>query len=136
LFPTTPAGSTSDWIKSGNTYNYENVDDTTVQNDDTDYNYSETPGAIDSYNFQDIPSVSGTVFAVAVNNCIKKDNVGENHAIKRVCRQGTTNYLGDAKDVPTTTYKIVQDIMETQPVGGAWDESSINAAEFGIEMDS
>lgn len=128
------AGASSQWTPSAGS-NFQNVDDAGDMDDDTTYNSDDTAGQIDTYTLPDIEATGGTIHAVAVNSAVRKDDAGA-RSTKNIVRQATTNYEGAAYSV-TDSYLVKQDIWATQPdASGAWDETDLNAAEFGIKLEA
>ena len=72
LFPN-GAGTHTDWTKSGGTANFSRVNENPAD-DDTSYNFSNTPGNIDSYAFGDLVPTAGSVAAVAINTVDRVDD--------------------------------------------------------------
>ena len=125
----------TEWTPSAGS-NYQNVDDSGDMDDDTTYNSEDAAGQIDTYTVPDIEATGGVIHAVAVNMGVRKDDVGA-RTIKGVIRQATTNYSSPTALTVFDSYRVSQAIWATQPDGsGAWNETNLNAAEFGIEMEA
>jgi hypothetical protein len=110
--------------------NYLLVDETTP--DTVDFVGSATLDHKDTYAFEDLPDVTGTVAAVqALAYAAKTDAGARNLAI--VTRSGGADY--DGADVALgTTPTYVKRMMETNPATGvAWLRAEVNAAEFGVK---
>jgi len=73
--------------------------------------------------------VAGTVHAV-VQNIVVKDT-GTIGNIDHVLRVGSTDYAGGTF-TPTASYSNYQRVVESNPAGGAWSVSSVNAMETGF----
>lgn len=73
--------------------------------------------------------VAGTVHAV-VQNIVMKDT-GTIGNIDHVIRSGGTDYAGGTF-TPTASYSNYQRVVESNPAGGAWSVSSVNAMETGF----
>jgi hypothetical protein len=112
--------------------NYLLVDETTPNT--TDYNDGDTVGDRDSYAFGNLAALtSQTVYAVQVNAAIVKDDAGAKSA-STFARSGSTNTDG-ASAVLGTSQVYISQIYEADPNGGgAWTETSVNAAEFGVRV--
>lgn len=125
------AGTTTNWTPSAGS-NYQNVDDSTAPNDDTDYNSSTTVGHIDQYAFAAMVATTGSILGVVVNAMDRKDDSGAR-------THGLVSYLSGTTDVgtaysPGTSYTNHQAAFATKPGGGSWTISDVNAAEFGIKV--
>ena len=103
------------------------------QNGDDDYLSSATPTDRDTFTFPDV-GVVGTVKAVAINHVSRKDDAGT-RKISTSVRTGGTNYDGTGIEV-STSWAAYQEIRETNPAGGSWSTAIIDAAEFGIYLDT
>lgn len=134
LFPNANGNSSVLAGSDGNsTDNYALVDET-APNDDTDYVESSTPGDKDTYGYQDLSYVSADVYAVQVLPYAKKNDAGS-RTIKSVARVSGVEADGPAKTL-TTAYQYLSDIRETKPGGGSWTIADVNAAEFGVKIDT
>lgn len=114
--------------------NYQNVDDN-PPNNDTDYNYSPTPGAYDLYGFAPLATgpYLGTSLAVQATAFVRKDDGGLKPS-RIVASIGGSKANGDQFG-PTDNYVFQSQIWEQNPVTSAdWYIVDINAAEFGIEV--
>jgi hypothetical protein len=101
-------------------------------NDDTDYAYSATAGAKDTYNFTDVATV-GVIKAVQVSARARKTDVAPK-TLAIVTRVGGVDTDGPSLAVASTTYGQYQQVLETKPGGGAWTIADINGAEFGLKV--
>jgi hypothetical protein len=101
-------------------------------NDDTDYNFSATVGAKDTYAFTNVATV-GSIKAVQVSARAKKTDVATKE-LALVTRMGTTDYDG-ATQTLSTSYAQFQQIWAKRPSDNAdWTISDVNAAEFGVKV--
>jgi len=102
-------------------------------NDDTDYNFSATPGAKDTYNFTNVATV-GVIKAVQVTARARKtDSATKELAL--VARVGGADYDGTTQAVAATTYGQYAQIWPLRPSdSSAWTISDVNAAEFGLKV--
>jgi hypothetical protein len=101
-------------------------------NDDTDYAYSATAGAKDTYTFTNVATV-GVIKAVQVSARARKTDVAPK-TLAIVTRVGGVDSDGPAQAVASTTYGQYQQLLETKPGGGAWTIADVNAAEFGLKV--
>jgi hypothetical protein len=130
LHPTADT-ATKDWTPSTGSSNYAMVDE--AQFVTTDYVSAGTAGNKDYYALADLSFNPLTIHAVSVVTMAKKDD-----ATTRTFRgnikssssegNGATRGLG-------TSLSIYSDIFPTDPNGSiAWTQSSVNAAQVGIEV--
>jgi hypothetical protein len=129
-------GNSSQWVgqDSDSTNNYQNVDETGAPDDDTTYNESGTVGDRDLYTFQDVSNAT-TIFGVQVVTYAKKTDAGT-RKIDHTIRAGGTNYDSSAISL-ASSYNNLMTIYDKNPNGSvAWTLTSLNAAEFGVRMDT
>lgn len=127
------AGAHTDFTPSTGS-NYAAVDETPA-NDDTDYVSSGTVGHIDTYTYPDLATNVNTVKAVVVVPRWRKDDAG-GRTMSEVARVGSTDYAGTAVGI-TQTYGYHERIMEANPAtAAAWSRSEVDAAEFGVKIES
>jgi hypothetical protein len=113
--------------------NFELVDE--AQNDgDTTYVESSTATEKDQYGFDAIAEPT-TIHGVSVCSVARKDDAGARTG-KIITRSGGADYEG-SEFTPSTSYGYFDEIWEEDPdTSTAWTESGINAAEFGIKVES
>ena len=93
-----------------------------------------TTGNKDTFAFQDLPTVTGSIYGVQVTSVAQKDDAGSRQ-MKTVCRSGGADYLGNAVSVGTSPLAY-STLYPTDPnTSAAWTQSGFNAAEFGVEVD-
>lgn len=113
--------------------NWQNVDDGNAPDDDSTYNSSSTATDKDLYGMAALTGSVGTVYAVMVRNYVRTVDAGT-RGIKAVARSSVTEVDG-TEDFIDQSYVYVDHIYENDPNGGgAWTESSVNAAEFGLKI--
>lgn len=130
-------GNSSDFDGSdGNQVdNFEMVDEVTPD-DDTTYIESSTVGHIDLHTFDDLPETPDTIFGVQLNTLVKKDDAGT-RTIRAVARPTSVDKFGTGKSPSNGSYRGEQEIWEDDPQAtAAWTESTLNATEFGIEIET
>lgn len=128
-------GTTNNFTASPAVANYLNVDDGNTPDDDTTYNHSTTVTHKDLYGMAALSSTIDTVYAVMPRSHVKS-TAGGARGVKNVARSSATEVDGTEKNVDAG-YRFVDHIYENDPNGGgAWTESSVNAAEFGIKITS
>lgn len=124
-------GSNSTWTPSTGTTHYTLVDEATPNT--TDYVESNVIGNKDTWAFQDLSSITGTIYGVQINTAALKDDAGGRSIINTV-KSGATNADG-ATQAMSTSQIYYLDIFATDPATtAAWTESAVNAAEFGVKV--
>ena len=132
-------GTRNDMTPLSGLTNYEMVDDGSAPDDDTTYVSGAVVGDDELYDFAAL-GASGfaidTVHAVAVTNLYRKVDPGV-RTIKALARSNVTEVEGATIAGVGVEYQYSQQIYETDPDGGGvWDETAINAAEFGITIEA
>lgn len=126
-------GNTNQWTPSAGT-NYENVDDTTPDNDTT-YNSEATATEIDLYNMDNLSTTSGIVEGMQVVGCLRKDDAGARN-IRLMTRSGAVNYYGSIQAL-ADAYLFYTEVWEDNPNTAApWAIAEVNGAEIGVELNS
>jgi hypothetical protein len=128
LYPT-GAGATTQWTPSAGA-NYAAVDETPGDGDTT-YVSTSTLNQVDTYGYGNLASNSGAVLGVAVN-AVGRADAGGSPQVAPVVRPGSTDYVGTGK-VMVAGYSNAQHVWSTNPDGGDWTESAVNALEAGIK---
>lgn len=125
------AGNSTQFTPSAGS-NFQNVDETTA-NDDIDYNASSTPGHIDLYAMDDLPTAASSIAAVTARIVARKDDAGARDG-RTVIRTVGTNYEGPTVAL-NATYVAHRTLYLTNPnTGTAWTESQVNAVEAGAKV--
>lgn len=128
-------GNSSQWVgsDSNSTDNYLLVDETTPAS--ADYVGSTVVGDKDTYNYTALTPVAGTVHGVQIIPYAAKLDAGT-RTIVNVARSGSSEADSSARTLSTTaTYYPT--ISELNPATGlAWTITEINAAEFGVKVNS
>jgi hypothetical protein len=120
----TGAGNYAQWTPHGAANNWDCVDETPPSADEY---LSGTTGQKDSYAVQDAPTISGIAAIVTRYWC------QGGGSIKRLCRMGGSDYLSSAFSLPGAFSKV-DDVMYVRPDNSnAWDVSSFNSVELGME---
>jgi hypothetical protein len=113
--------------------NWQNVDDGNSPDDDTTYNSSSTVNHKDLYGMAALTGNIGTVYAVLARSMVRGVDAGT-RGLKNVARSNVTEVDGTEKFVDQS-WIYIDHIYENDPNGGgAWTESAVNAAEFGIKI--
>jgi hypothetical protein len=124
-------GSNSDFTPSTGSTHYTLVDET-VPNI-TDYNSSATNGHQDSYNYQDLLTLTGSIFGAQLVMYAWKDDAGQK-GVKPLCRSSTTEDALAAQAL-STDVKYYRGIWVKDPsTATAWIEAGVNAAQWGAEV--
>ncbi|PYJ07927.1 MAG: hypothetical protein DMF06_14315 [Verrucomicrobia bacterium] len=124
-------GSNSTWTPSTGTTHYTLVDEATPNT--TDYVESNVIGNKDTWAFQDLSSITGTIYGVQINTAALKDDAGGRSIINTV-KSGATNADG-ATQAMGTSQQYFMDVLPVDPAtSAAWTESNFNAAEFGVKV--
>ena len=138
LFPASD-GSTTEFTPSGSSDHYANVDDTVLN--DTDFNYEDTEGHVDLFNYEDLTSPSNTnILGVVMNSTVRKTDAGEApFASVYYDTVGADEYYssplsGTDYGVPNS-YITLQTIWNRNPVDNqVWEDNDLNSHQFGIMM--
>lgn len=111
--------------------NASNVDETQTD-DDTTYNSSGTPGAIDYFTHGSMGTVASRIFAVNVVSKLRKDDVTTVSARNKLKSDDT---VIDGATVPmTVTYQYLYDTYLVDPdTGVPWINSGVNNSKIGYE---
>ena len=117
----------------GGTNNYEAVDDGTTSDGDTTYLYSSTATNGELFGHAALTGNVDTIYAVNVAARVRKEDAG-NRSINLIARSSATESDSGQKGM-NTYYTWQSAFFENDPNGGgAWTESAVNAAEFGLEI--
>ena len=131
------ADSTSQFTPLSST-NVSQVDDPTLPDMDTTYNYSITPTHRDMFDFATFSIDAGAnIYGVGINTSAVKNDLG-NVEIKNVSISNATTGLSAAQAVAgrglAGFYFVYYSQQNLNPDGAvAWDETTIDAATFGYE---
>lgn len=100
----------------------------------TDYVDGAAVGDRDSYDCGALSALlSETVFGVQVNAAALKDDSGT-RSLATMARSGSTNSDGSTVAL-ATSQGILSQVFESDPASaGAWTESAVNSAEFGVKV--
>lgn len=124
------AGNSTDMVPAGYGDNFANVQDDACDGDTT-FNMSSTPGDLDLFSMEDMPS--GTVLGVQVSLVARQD-AGAARTIRPVWRIGGSNYNGSSIST-AGSYENHRQCYDVSPATGIdWTASEINGAELGVEL--
>lgn len=128
-------GNQNDGTATGDTNNWECVDESGGADDDTTYVAQSTAADVDLFTVGNLPVTPDDVKAVVVN-VVNRGDGSTARQIKTVCRSNVTEVDGDDTGVYNdTAFKTAQGFYDVDPDGGgAWDEAAVNAMEIGQEV--
>lgn len=131
FYPDSVSSSINDFTASAGNKD-DCVDEENAPNDDTDYVYSTTVNHQQGFGIT-TGSLS-TVKGIQLNNCIKKADIGT-VKIKNLVRSNSVNYLETNEYELTTDYTFNSVIWDDDPDdSNPWDQTKLEAAEFGLEI--
>jgi hypothetical protein len=138
LFPQAD-GNRNDMTRvGGGLNNFEAVDDGSTPDDDTTYVHGNVVGDDELYDFDTLTGNGfqiDTIHAVGVTSHYRQAEAGA-RTVRALARSNVTEVEGGDLGCGSE-YRFSQHIYETDPDGGgAWDEAAVNAAEFGITIQS
>jgi len=130
LFPNAD-GSNSDFTPSTGSTHYTLVDEATPNT--SDYVESSTVSHKDTWAFQNLSAITGTIYGVQVCSAALKDDAGA-RSIANTVKSSATNADG-ATQALSTSQVYYMDVWATDPnTAAAWTESAVNSAEFGVKV--
>lgn len=137
--PLTPNGNGnySEWDGSdGNsTDNYLLVDDI-PPDDDTTYITTDVDTEQDSFAMTTYSLPAGFSFqAIIPVAYARKEDAGSSAGVSVFTRYSGTDDSGSKQSL-TTSYAVVKERFTTQPGGGAWDQTSVDGLEVGVEHEA
>ena len=111
--------------------NYTCVDEKPAS--DTDYNATDTAGLLDTYPHTALSGVAN-VLCVQVQARAMQEGIAPPQNLKLALRSVGVDYLGTVNPIPTTNYKALAYIWQTNPLDGSpWTPAIVNATEIGME---
>ena len=128
------SGAHSDFTPQGSGANWENVDET-LMDEDSSYNHSNTIGHKDSFAFTNLPTITGTIFGVQACLGARKDDAGV-RVVRPLTRIDGTDYEGGDQYL-ASSFLFARNIWEQNPdTSSAWVQADIDDAEFGYKIQS
>ncbi len=125
------AGAHTQWTPDSGS-NYARVNEHTADGD-TSYVFDPSSGDRDSYAFDNLTELTGTIQGLQTNLFARKDASG----VKQICavaRPGSTDRDG-ATVTLASSYVGYTEIRDTNPdTSAAWTIGDVNASEFGIKV--
>lgn len=131
--------TTTDWTPSSGLTNYEMVDEE-FADDATTYVSSSTVNDTDYYDYESLPTGAfngelDTIFGVRTVSIVRKMSGGD-RLIRNTISSGLSTAESTADGVPVDWFAS-KSMSETDPdTAAAWTVSGINAAKFGITIES
>lgn len=130
LYPNADGSNTDFTCSTGSTH-YTLVDEATPNT--SDYVESSTVNNKDTYAFQDLSAITGTIYGAQICTAALKDDAGA-RSLANTVKSSSTNADG-ATQALSTSQLYYLDIFPTDPnTAAAWTEAAINAAEFGVKV--
>ncbi len=127
IFPS-GAGDSAQWTSSGGS-NYAMVNEN-PPDDDASYVEDTVTGHKDLYAYGGLSGL-GTINGVQITTDARLTDVGS-FSLKTAAKTGGTESDDAGQAVTLTTWDAFRRIMETDPSGAAWSQSSVNASQFGV----
>ncbi len=125
------AGAHTQWTPDSGA-NYARVQEIGPNDADTSYVKDNTAGHYDTYAHDALPSGVATVTAVKLSLIARKDDAALRQ-VAPVIRQSGVDYDGTTVTMAETYVRYGQ-VYNTQPAGGAWTPSAVDAAEIGEKL--
>lgn len=129
-------GSHSDWTPNSGSAHYSRVNEHSAApypDDDTSYVSTATVNNIDSWAYDDLSIVSGTVYGLQTNLYARKTDANLRQ-LKPVVVRSATTYVGSVTQTLASGYVDSTEIYEEDPsTSAAWTVTNVNAAEFGVK---
>lgn len=124
-------GAITNFATSSGTTHYTLVDETAPNT--TDYVDSANVGDRDLYEFTNLTALAtSTVYGVQVSTAALKDDAGS-RSIAVTARSGGLNVDG-ATQALSTSQLYFSSIFETDSASAQWNQSTVDAAQFGIKV--
>ena len=128
-------GNYAQWTPLAPNDNFDNVNDSAGQDDDTSYNVTAILNNIDTFSLETMPVLSTTVYGVRLSVFAKKDDANPRY-ITPITRVNGIDYVGTESVNLTTAYLSYSYIWAKNPndPGNNWTDVVINASEFGYKL--
>ena len=124
-------GTHSDWLPSGGLNHWSNIDETNPNASDSVS--TATVGAIDTYQFPDMPDGANAPLAVQINIAVMKNDAGPREVSSIVTIAGT-DYAGPSQPCPATLGYLSNILSADPSTAAAWTVAGKNAADFGQKV--
>ncbi len=113
--------------------NWTQVDDGLTPDDDSTYNHSATATDRDLYGFSALSGDIDTIFGVQASMLVRKEEAGFREV--RVIGRSNVTEVESGNKTLGVNYTYKSHIFENDPDGGVnWDEAAVNAAQFGLDL--
>jgi len=122
--------STPQWSRSTGTTNYNLVNEAS-SNKDTNYVFTTTVNAVDSYNLSALLSTPSTILCIQQRMCFRMDDVGPHTVHAQLISGGTTTNSADIAVASTYANQLMATYLTDPNTGLAWSASAANAAKVG-----
>lgn len=128
-------GDQADWTSAaGGTAVFGDVSEAQCDSD-TSYSYTSLAGNRQNYTADNVSGPTQQVVGVMVTAIVAFGDAGP-HSIKLSTKPSTTNYDGEAQSI-TAAYLAYEQAFAINPQTGAlWTPAELNAAKFGIKLES
>lgn len=130
-------GNTQDWTPDTGSAHFSRVDDPVGLPADTELVRSATVGDIDQFTYQDLTVLVGGSSAVAMVQIVTTAGMlaSGSQDLAVSVRSGATDTQGSDFTVSGIPIGSFREVFDENPVGpAAWTKTSLEAAEFGVEV--
>lgn len=133
LFPIGSSGSTT-WTPSPNTnQNWQNIDEIAMDSDTT-YNFTDTAGNEELFNFQALANTVNKIVGVQITGAYRKDDA-TTHTLKQAFKSGATKDYGVTRSLPDTVYSYFTDLYVLDPnTTASWTLTAVNNIAGGYNL--
>lgn len=128
-----PIGNdTAQWTPLANA-NFVEVNEAAFDGD-VSYNYTQTPGARDSFNFPALKQTVSYFYGLQIKGAYRKDDAGFRE-IAQFLKIGATRYYAPTRSLPDTYYPFYVDFWRLNPATSAeFTDRDYNALAAGYEL--
>lgn len=127
-------GDSLQWTPSAAGTHFSMVDEANVADDDATYVQTPTNGNIDLYQFQDLQTTTGNIWAVQLNLEARLLAAGSRNIRHKHKHTSGAVHEGANVAVATTAYKNYAKVWEGNPATAAfWTVADVQGAQFGVE---
>lgn len=126
-------GDSSQWTPDSGSTHWNRVN---ASDGDASYVSDSTVNDLDLYKYPSFASGGGTVVAVQVVACLRKDDAGT-RSVKLEIKSGGTVYDQSSTGGLTSSYQYFAALEENDPATSApWTDSNISAVQLGVTVES
>lgn len=127
------AGATQGWDLIGGATHWQATYDSAGVDDDATYIHTSGVGTVDTETLSNTGLPSGAIYGLQANLYARKTDSGFRQ-VAPVLRHAGVDYTGTSQE-PSTTYRYLQQLYETNPgTGAAWTIADVNALEAGAKL--